>query len=254
MSRVRYHLQGNAEGSTPRRILGILLEEKSGFPLRRVGSGSTTPLPITRLSQVSSLVSAGFTTTVPVNSLPVQRFPLPTLIRWTNQCPDQPDEYLQTGKRCSTNRKPRSAYSAASTLWISATTAAPSPTAAATRLVDPDLTSPIAKTPIRLVSSGNTFGGSVTRNAGKSVIGSVRGNIDDRPELIRGHRFERFPSVKKCAGAIRLHLPVPLVECHLDEWLVDDASRVIDKDIELAERIESLVHRLRRALLARHIS
>jgi hypothetical protein len=32
MSRVRYHLQGNAEGSTPRRILGILLEEKSGFP------------------------------------------------------------------------------------------------------------------------------------------------------------------------------------------------------------------------------
>jgi hypothetical protein len=48
-----------------------------------------------------------------------------------------------------------SAYSAASTLWIWATTAAPSPTAAATRLVDPDLTSPMAKTPTRLVSSGN---------------------------------------------------------------------------------------------------
>jgi len=45
-------------------------------------------------------------TTVPVNSLPVQCFPLPTSIRWTNRCPDQPDEYLQTGKRCSTNRKP----------------------------------------------------------------------------------------------------------------------------------------------------
>jgi hypothetical protein len=107
MSRVRYHLQGNAEGSTPRRILGILLEEKSGFPLRRVGSGSTTPLPITRLSQVSSLVSAGFTTTVPGNSLPVQRFPLPTLIRLISPRPDQPEEYLQTGKRCSTNRKPK---------------------------------------------------------------------------------------------------------------------------------------------------
>ena len=38
-SRVRYHLQGNAEGSTLRRTLGILLAEKSGFPLRRVGSG-----------------------------------------------------------------------------------------------------------------------------------------------------------------------------------------------------------------------
>ena len=114
---------------------------------------STTPPPIIRLSQVSSLVSAGFTTTVPVNFLPVRRFPLLTPIRWINRCPDQPDEYLQTGKRCSTSRS--NAYSAASTLWISATTAAPSPTAAATRLVDPDLTSPIAKTPIRLVSSGN---------------------------------------------------------------------------------------------------
>lgn len=38
-SRVRYHLHGNAEGSTLRRTLGILLAEKSGFPLRRVGSG-----------------------------------------------------------------------------------------------------------------------------------------------------------------------------------------------------------------------
>ena len=38
-SRVRYHLQGNAEGSTLRRTLGVLLAEKSGFPLRRVGSG-----------------------------------------------------------------------------------------------------------------------------------------------------------------------------------------------------------------------
>src|SRR5438309_4573424 len=35
-----------------------------------------------------------------------------------------------------------------------ATTCAPSPTAAATRLVDPERTSPIANTPGRLVSSG----------------------------------------------------------------------------------------------------
>jgi hypothetical protein len=116
---------------------------------------STTPLRITRLSQVSSLVSAGFTTTVPGNSLPAQRFPLPTLIRWTNQCPYQPEEYLQTGNAAPRIGSARLAYSAASALWISATTAAPSPTAAATRLVDPDLTSPIAKTPIRLVSSGS---------------------------------------------------------------------------------------------------
>ena len=46
--------------------------------------------------------------------------------------------------------------SMASTLWICATTAAPSPTAAATRLVEPARTSPMAKTPGRLVSSGRT--------------------------------------------------------------------------------------------------
>jgi hypothetical protein len=39
LSRIRYHYVGNAEGSTLRRTLGVLLEEKSGFPLRRVGSG-----------------------------------------------------------------------------------------------------------------------------------------------------------------------------------------------------------------------
>lgn len=38
-SRIRHHLCGNAEGSTLRRTLGILLSEQSGFPLRRVGSG-----------------------------------------------------------------------------------------------------------------------------------------------------------------------------------------------------------------------
>lgn len=37
--RIRYHLCGNAEGSTLRRTLGILLASESGFPLRRVGSG-----------------------------------------------------------------------------------------------------------------------------------------------------------------------------------------------------------------------
>ena len=37
--RVRYTFEGNAEGSTFRKSLGVLLAEKSGFPLRRVGSG-----------------------------------------------------------------------------------------------------------------------------------------------------------------------------------------------------------------------
>lgn len=44
LSRVRYHYRGNAEGSTLRRTLGVLLEEKSGFPLRRVGSGKRITL------------------------------------------------------------------------------------------------------------------------------------------------------------------------------------------------------------------
>lgn len=45
--RVRYHFQGNADKSTLRRSLGILLAPESNFPLRRVGSGKkmtlTTP-------------------------------------------------------------------------------------------------------------------------------------------------------------------------------------------------------------------
>jgi hypothetical protein len=37
--RIVYHLRGNAEGSTLRLTLGVLLTSVSGFPLRRVGSG-----------------------------------------------------------------------------------------------------------------------------------------------------------------------------------------------------------------------
>ena len=42
--RVRYHFKGNADGSTLRRSLGILLAKESGFPLRRVGSGKKMTL------------------------------------------------------------------------------------------------------------------------------------------------------------------------------------------------------------------
>jgi len=38
--RVRYHYQGNAEGSTLRLTLGCLLSAKLGIELRRVGSGN----------------------------------------------------------------------------------------------------------------------------------------------------------------------------------------------------------------------
>lgn len=44
LSRIRYHYRGNAEGSTLRRTLGVLLEDKSDFPLRRVGSGKRITL------------------------------------------------------------------------------------------------------------------------------------------------------------------------------------------------------------------
>ena len=37
--RISTHFSRDAEGSTLRRTLGILLAEESGFPLRRVGSG-----------------------------------------------------------------------------------------------------------------------------------------------------------------------------------------------------------------------
>jgi hypothetical protein len=41
---IRNHYRGNASGSTLRRTLGVLLEKKSGFPLRRVGSGKRITL------------------------------------------------------------------------------------------------------------------------------------------------------------------------------------------------------------------
>ena len=42
--RITYHYRGNAEGSTLRRTLGILLAKESGYPLRRVRSGKTMTL------------------------------------------------------------------------------------------------------------------------------------------------------------------------------------------------------------------
>src|SRR5581483_9469015 len=38
-NRLRYHLKGNAKGSTLRLTLGCLLSEELGIELRRVGSG-----------------------------------------------------------------------------------------------------------------------------------------------------------------------------------------------------------------------
>lgn len=42
--RIKTHFRGNAEGSTLRLTLGVLLEPLSGFPLRRVGSGTRMTL------------------------------------------------------------------------------------------------------------------------------------------------------------------------------------------------------------------
>jgi hypothetical protein len=39
-TRLRYHMRGNAEGSTLRLTLGCLLSEELGLQLRRVGSGN----------------------------------------------------------------------------------------------------------------------------------------------------------------------------------------------------------------------
>src|SRR5712672_1052487 len=57
-----------------------------------------------------------------------------------------------------------------------ATTCAPSPTDAATRLTDPERTSPIANTPGRLVSSGLTMLASVRTNPLSSSVTPDRDN------------------------------------------------------------------------------
>ena len=44
LRRLRHHYKGNAEASPLRRTLGVLLEEQSKFPLRRVGKGKRITL------------------------------------------------------------------------------------------------------------------------------------------------------------------------------------------------------------------
>ena len=44
LSCIERNYRGRLEGSSLRRTLGVLLEEKSGFPLRRAGSGGSTTL------------------------------------------------------------------------------------------------------------------------------------------------------------------------------------------------------------------
>jgi len=41
-TRIKTHYSGNAEGSTLRRTLGVLLAAESNYPLRRVGGGTRT--------------------------------------------------------------------------------------------------------------------------------------------------------------------------------------------------------------------
>lgn len=43
-TRIKTHYSGNAEGSTLRRTLGVLLDSESNFPLRRVGTGKRITL------------------------------------------------------------------------------------------------------------------------------------------------------------------------------------------------------------------
>ena len=58
--RIRHHYGGNAEGSTLRLTLGVLLAERSEFPLRRVGSGSR--MTLTHLANSASI--SGLTITL----------------------------------------------------------------------------------------------------------------------------------------------------------------------------------------------
>ena len=50
------HFQGNAEGSTLRRSLGVLLAGESGHPLRRVGSGKRMTLTLLATSKSGTLL------------------------------------------------------------------------------------------------------------------------------------------------------------------------------------------------------
>ena len=74
--------------------------------VHQVSTHRNTTLPrVTRSSRASSRVSIGFTTTAPKNFSAARSFTPLTRIRWINRRPDRLERYLQTGKRCFTNRR-----------------------------------------------------------------------------------------------------------------------------------------------------
>jgi hypothetical protein len=76
--------------------------------IRQVSTRQSTIQPqVTRLSRVSRPASGGSMIIERAISLPVRTYPRRIRTHWINRCPDPPDGYLQTGKRCSTNRKSR---------------------------------------------------------------------------------------------------------------------------------------------------
>ena len=59
-----------------------------------------------------------FVTIVPSNSSPARSFARLARVRWINRRPDRPEQCLQTGKRCFTNRMRRNPFLAAVKLGV----------------------------------------------------------------------------------------------------------------------------------------
>src|SRR6187402_3861456 len=76
----------------------------------------------------------------------------------------------------------------------------------------------------------------------------VRANIDDGSAFVRDHRLQGLPRMKKSASRCHLQNRVPILEGHLRNRLINNASRVVYKDVDFAEAILCELNRANRGL------
>jgi len=79
------------------------------------------------------------------------------------------------------------------------------------------------------------LGGGIGCNAGKGKVCGIGGDIHNGAGFALHHFLVCFTREKESAGDIGLHLPVPVLFCHLDDGFVENATGIIDQYVQLAE-------------------
>ncbi|MNM67010.1 hypothetical protein D3C81_785270 [compost metagenome] len=86
------------------------------------------------------------------------------------------------------------------------------------------------------------LGRGIGRDTGEGEVGRVGSNVHDRAALVLHHLLHCFSGVEERTRHVGLHLPFPIFAGHLDQGLVQDATGVIDQDVQLAELLDRQGH------------